>query len=474
MKIEDACLLPPAELTPPEVVEELDKFIIGQKMAKKAVAVALRNRYRRRQLKSPWREDIRPRNILMIGPTGGGKTEIARRLAQISRVPFVKIEATKFTEVGYVGRDVDSMVRDLVEVSLRLVKNRKMEAIAPKARERSLERILDMLLPRSRERHPLSGFQKDSDMGEEMPMDIKEPDSMEATREKFMAKLKAGKLDDKLVEIEVTESVTPMVEVISHSGAEDMGFNIQGLQNMLGNMFPGRQKKRKVKVREAKDILFHEEVSHLIDQEELQREGVSLAEESGIIFLDEIDKIASSYISKSGPDVSREGVQRDLLPLVEGASVATKYGVVKTDHILFIAAGAFNVSKPSDLIPELQGRFPVRVELDSLTADDFRRILVEPKNALMKQYQVLLEVDNLELVFSDEAIGRIAETAQQVNTSQENIGARRLYTILEKLLEEVSFDAPSRLQGKYTVDREFVDRVLQPLLKNQDLTKYIL
>ena len=331
--VEKVILLPKNEMTPQETVAELNKFIIGQEKAKKAVAVALRNRFRRRQLTGGLREEIKPKNILMIGPTGIGKTEIARRLAQISNVPFVKVEATKFTEVGYVGRDVDSMVRDLVEVSIRLIRSRKMEIVAPKARERVLERILDILVPTTPEKHPLSGFEKDSEKPEEMSIDRKGSDSMSSTREKFMQKLKNGALDDRVIEIDVSESVTPMVEVISQSGVEDVGFNVQGIQSMLGNMFPPRHRRRKVKVVEAKEILFNEEAGPLLDQEEIQRSAIKQVEESGIIFLDEIDKIAASYVSKSGPDVSREGVQRDLLPLVEGTTVVTKYGMVKTDHI---------------------------------------------------------------------------------------------------------------------------------------------
>lgn len=463
----DPILLPRGEMTPQETVAELDKFIVGQNAAKRAVAVALRNRYRRRQVKGMLREDIRPKNILMIGPTGVGKTEIARRLAQIASVPFLKVEATKFTEVGYVGRDVDSMVRDLVEVGIRMVRSKKMESLAPKARERTHERLLDTLLPSS-PRHPLSGFEP----GEEKTEG--ETVTMASTREKISEKLKSGALDDKVVEIEFTESVTPMVEVISQSGVEEMGFNMQGFQNMLGNMFPGKQKRRMVKVGEAREIFFNEEIGRLMDQEEAQREGVKLVEESGIIFLDEIDKIAATYTSKTGPDVSREGVQRDLLPLVEGTTVMSKYGVVKTDHILFIAAGAFNVSKPSDLVPELQGRFPVRVELDKLSVDDFRKILTEPQNALVKQYSALLEVDGVHLVLEPSAIDRIAFFAYHVNTTQENIGARRLHTIMERLLDEVSYEAPEKLKGDYVIEGSKVDLVLAPLTKDQDLAKFIL
>ncbi|HNV69254.1 MAG TPA: ATP-dependent protease ATPase subunit HslU [Candidatus Ozemobacteraceae bacterium] len=467
--------LPRGERTPPELVAELDKFIVGQHQAKRAVAVALRNRFRRRQVGDALREDIKPRNILMIGPTGIGKTEIARRLAQIAAVPFIKVEATKFTEVGYVGRDVDSMVRDLVEISIRMVRATRTDKVAPKARERAFERVLDILLPDpNRNRHPLSGVERDSEKPGEMPIDRKDSDSMAHTREKFLARLKAGEFDTKMIEIEVTESATPVVEVISQSGVEEMGFNMQGLQSMLGNMFPGRRRRRKVKVAEAREIFYHEELNQLIDQEEVHREALRLAEESGIIFLDEIDKIASSYTHKTGPDVSREGVQRDLLPLVEGTTVTTKYGMIKTDHVLFIAAGAFNISKPSDLIPELQGRFPVRVELEKLTAAEFERILTEPQNALLKQYTELLRVDGVSLHFTPGAISRIAMIAQEVNTTQENIGARRLHTILERLLEDVSYDAPSRISGEYEIDEAKVEKVLAPLLKDQDLARFIL
>ncbi|MBF0410036.1 MAG: ATP-dependent protease ATPase subunit HslU [Candidatus Riflebacteria bacterium] len=462
------------EMTPSETVAELDKFIIGQSRAKRAVAVALRNRFRRRQLEDSLREDIKPRNILMIGPTGVGKTEIARRLAQISNAPFIKIEATKFTEVGYVGRDVDSMIRDLVEVSIRLVKNQKMASVTPKARERALERILDIIIPGTSEKHPLSGFEKPSDFSEDLPIDRVGHDSMTGTREKFMNKLKAGELDEKTIEIDVTENVTPVVEVISQSGVEEMGFNMQGLQNMLGNMFPGKHRRRKVKISEARDILFTEEIAHLLDNEEIQREGVKLAEESGMVFLDEIDKIASSYVAKSGPDVSREGVQRDLLPLVEGTTIMSKYGAVRTDHVLFVAAGAFNVSKPSDLIPELQGRFPVRVELEKLSVDDFKKILTEPQNALLKQYAALLKTDGVALNFKDSAIKRVAEISHELNTIQENIGARRLHTVLEKLLEEISFLAPNSAQGDYDIDDVKVDSILSSMLKDHDLSRYIL
>jgi ATP-dependent HslUV protease ATP-binding subunit HslU len=467
--------LPQAELTPQETVEELNKYVVGQSNAKRAVAIALRNRYRRRYVKEEMREDIRPKNLLLIGPTGVGKTEIARRLSKIAKLPFVKVEATKFTEVGYMGRDVDSMIRDLVEVSINLIRNQKLESHQPKAREQADERILDILLPEEKTHHPLSGFEKELNISEEMSIHSKETKSMSATRQKLAAQLKSGKLDEREVEIEVTEHASPVVEVISTQGGfEEMGFNLQGFQSMLGNMLPSRHKRRKVQIKEAKEVFYQEELSKLIDNEDLQKEAVKLAQESGVVFLDEVDKIASSFVGKSGPDVSREGVQRDLLPLVEGTSVMTKYGMIKTDHILFFAAGAFNVSKPSDLIPELQGRFPVRVEFDKLGTEDFKRILTEPKNSLIRQYKALMEVDSLSLDFTSEAIERIAHYACEANETQENIGARRLHTIMEHLMSEVSFEAPANLSGKYEVNGEMVNKIMEPLMEDQDLAKFIL
>ncbi|MEW6709982.1 MAG: ATP-dependent protease ATPase subunit HslU [Candidatus Riflebacteria bacterium] len=463
------------ELTPQEIVAQLDRHVVGQKKAKRAVAIALRNRYRRRQLTSDLREDIRPKNLLLIGPTGVGKTEIARRLATIANVPFIKVEATKFTEVGYVGRDVDSMVRDLVEVSLNLVKTHKMSQFEDKARNKAEMRVLDYLIPEDRRYHPLSGFEKDSDESGKMSIHSEETNSPSSTREKFLEMLRSGKLNEKEVEIEVTENATPVVEVISsQSGFEEMGFNLGNLQNMLGNMFPSRHKRRKVKVKDALEILYQEEISALMDQEDLHKEAIALAQESGIIFLDEIDKIASAYVGKSGPDVSREGVQRDLLPLVEGTTVMTKYGMVKTDHIMFFAAGAFNVSKPSDLIPELQGRFPVRVEFEKLGEADFEKILTEPQNALTRQYQALLQVDQVEVEFTPQAIARIARYAAEANDSQENIGARRLHTIMEHLMDEIAFEAPANFSGKYVISDETVDKAIGPLMKDRDLARFIL
>lgn len=463
------------EMTPQQTVEELDRYVIGQHKAKRAVAISLRNRYRRRQLCRELREDIRPKNLLLIGPTGVGKTEIARRIANISGIPFVKVEATKFTEVGYVGRDVDSMVRDLVEVSMSLLRTQRIEHMGPKARERAHEKLLDVLYPEGRKYHPLSGYEKHSDKHGNLSMCIEETDSVSAKRQQLSEELKSGELDEKEVEIDVNEQTTPMVEVFSsQTGFEEMGINMQGLQSMLGNMLPSRQRRRRVKISEARDILFQEEMNNLIDHDELQKEALNLAQESGVIFLDEIDKIASSYTSKTGPDVSREGVQRDLLPLVEGTSVMTKYGIVKTDHILFFAAGAFNVSKPSDLIPELQGRFPVRVEFDALNIEDFKRILIEPQNALTRQYKALLGVDGLEVEFTDDAIEAIARYAFQANADHENIGARRLHTIMEQLMEEAAFDAPQKLSGKYVIDSRSVEKAIAPLLKNHDLARFIL
>jgi ATP-dependent HslUV protease ATP-binding subunit HslU len=367
------------------------------------------------------------------------------------------------------------MVRDLVEVSLNLVKTQKMKKFEKPAAERAEQRLLDYLIPEERRYHPLSGFEKDSGSDGKVPINSEESSKTPSTREKYLEMLRSGKLDEKEVEIEVSENATPVVEVISsQSGFEEMGFNLGGIQNMLGNMFPNKQKRRKVKVKDAKEILFHEEIANLIDQEDLQKEAINLAQENGIIFLDEIDKIASSYVGKSGPDVSREGVQRDLLPLVEGTGVMTKYGMVKTDHILFFAAGAFNVSKPSDLIPELQGRFPVRVEFEKLGEKDFEKILTEPRNALTRQYKALMQVDDVEVEFTDEAVSEIARFAAEANDSQENIGARRLHTMMEHIMDEIAFEAPANYSGKYVVSAETVEKAIDPLMKNRDLARFIL
>ena len=444
------------ELTPQEIVRELDKYIIGQSKAKKAVAIALRNRWRRQQLPPEIRDEVLPKNILMIGPTGVGKTEIARRLARLANAPFVKVEASKFTEVGYVGRDVESIIRDLTKVAVRMVKEEKEREVQEKARLFAEEKILDLLLPLPKGKFGL------------------DPETLEQhkrTKEQFRQLLREGKLDNRDVEVEVEDkSSMPMIEVIPVTGMEDMDLSIR---EMLGNLFPKKMKKKRMKVRDALEYLTKQEAERLIDMDEVVKEAIQRVEQTGIVFIDEIDKIAGREHTH-GPDVSREGVQRDLLPLVEGTSVTTRYGVVRTDHILFIAAGAFHVSKPSDLIPELQGRFPIRVELDPLTKEDFVRILTEPKNALTKQYKALLATEGVELEFTEDGIDRIAEIAVMLNERMENIGARRLYTVMEKLLEDVSFNAPNMKGEKVVVDRKYVDEHLTDVIKDEDLSKYIL
>ncbi|NLX02085.1 MAG: ATP-dependent protease ATPase subunit HslU [Syntrophomonadaceae bacterium] len=463
-------------LTPREVVEELDKYIIGQQKAKKAVAIALRNRYRRKNLPEEMRDEIYPKNIIMIGSTGVGKTEIARRLARLVKAPFVKVEASKFTEVGYVGRDVDSMVRDLVETSIRMVKQEKMLEVEDKARQLAEERIVDYILPLPRKRSRAAKNPLEFLLGQ--TTDTQESDeelenrtrSVEEKREIIRQKVSRFELDNDVIEIEVEEKNTSFMEVISGSGVEEMGIN---LQDMFGNLLPKNKKKRRVTVEEARKILTFEEAQGLIDIDEVYREAIRKAEEGGIIFLDEIDKITSREGSY-GPDVSRGGVQRDILPIVEGSTVVTKYGPVKTDHVLFIAAGAFHVSKPSDLIPELQGRFPIRVELESLGRDDLKRILVEPNNSLIKQYSALLSTEGVEIKFSDEAIDDIAEIAYEVNARTENIGARRLHTVMEKVLEDLLFDAPY-MQGECVViDSNYVSERLKKIVEDDDLSRYIL
>ncbi len=447
------------ELTPQEIVRELDKYIVGQKKAKRAVAIALRNRWRRQQLPPQLREEVLPKNILMIGPTGVGKTEIARRLAKLANAPFIKVEASKFTEVGYVGRDVESIIRDLTKVAVRMVKEEKEREVQEKARRLAEERVLDLLLPMPKGR--ARGMSLDPNLVEQH----------KRTREQFRQLLKEGKLNDRFVEVEVEDkSVMPMVEVIPITGMEDMDISIR---EMLGNLFPKKTKRKRMRVEEALEYLTKQEAERLIDMDEVVREAIERVEQTGIVFIDEIDKIAGRE-STHGPDVSREGVQRDLLPLVEGTSVTTRYGVVRTDHILFIAAGAFHVSKPSDLIPELQGRFPIRVELDPLTKEDFIRILTEPENALTKQYRALLATEGVELEFTQDGIERIAHIAVMLNERLENIGARRLYTVMEKLLEEVSFNAPSMKGQKVVVDSRYVDEHLEDVVKDEDLSKYIL
>ena len=446
------------ELTPREIVRELDKYVIGQAGAKRAVAIALRNRIRRQKLPPEMAEEVMPKNIIMIGPTGVGKTEIARRLAKLANSPFLKVEASKFTEVGYVGRDVESMIRDLVEIAIDMVRNEKLEEVADKAEANAEERLLDLLLPPA-----TSGASTDESARAAT-------EQWNRTREKLRSQLREGKLDERMVEIEVKERNFPAFEIISNQGVEEMDIN---LKYILPGFLGQRTKKRKMKVAEAVDYLIQEEEQKLVDMDTVTRLAVERVEDSGIIFLDEIDKIAGRE-SGHGPDVSREGVQRDILPIVEGTTVNTRYGFVRTDHILFIAAGAFHVSKPSDLIPELQGRFPIRVELDSLTVEDFVRILTEPQNALIKQYVALLETEGIKLNFNDDAVQEVARFAATVNESTENIGARRLHTIMEKLLDEISFEGPDLKKKTIRIDAAYVQKMLADIVKDQDLSRYIL
>jgi len=464
------------DLTPKQIVAELDRYIVGQEKAKRAVAIALRNRTRRLKLPPEMRDEITPKNILMIGPTGVGKTEIARRLARLVKAPFVKVEATKFTEVGYVGRDVEGMVRDLVAEAIRMVKAEKMEAVKEKAAALAEERLLDLLAPLPRRAssspNPLQALFGGG--GTQPAEDNADYEARVASAQRLRnftkKRLERGELEDEMVEIEVEDTSAPMLEVISAAGVEEMGVN---MQDLLGGLLPKRKKRRKVTVREARQILLQEEASKLIDMDAVTSEAITRAEQAGIIFIDELDKIAGREMG-AGPDVSREGVQRDILPIVEGSTVATKHGQVKTNHILFIAAGAFHVSKPSDLIPELQGRFPIRVELDNLTREDFIRILKEPENAITKQYQALLETEGIKVHFTDEALEEMADIAIQVNEQTENIGARRLHTIMEKVLEEISFEAPERAPGEIIIDRDYVRRHLGDIVKERDLSRYIL
>ncbi|HEY4838528.1 MAG TPA: ATP-dependent protease ATPase subunit HslU [Candidatus Acidoferrales bacterium] len=451
------------ELTPREIVVELDKYIVGQAAAKKAVAIALRNRVRRQKLPAEMAEEVMPKNILMIGPTGVGKTEIARRLARLAGCPFVKVEASKYTEVGYVGRDVESMVRDLVETSIDMVREEKLDEVAERAEQAAEERVVDLLLPPTPPpTEPANGMNPQSESANQ--------EQMMRTREKLRAQLREGKLDARMVEVDVRERAMPSFEIMSNQGVEEMGTDIR---EMLSGMFGQQKKKRKMTVSEAFDYLIQEEESKLIDMDQVTRGAVERAEQMGIIFIDEVDKIAGRE-SGHGPDVSREGVQRDILPIIEGTTVNTRYGMIRTDHILFIAAGAFHVSKPSDLIPELQGRLPIRVELTSLGEADFIRILTEPKNALIKQYIALMETEGLKLTFSDDGIATIARFATQVNEQTENIGARRLHTIMEKLLEEISFEAPDMKRKVMKIDTAYVSKQLSEIVKNQDLSRYIL
>jgi ATP-dependent HslUV protease ATP-binding subunit HslU len=462
-------------LTPRQVVERLDQFIIGQKDAKKAVAVALRNRYRRGLLSEKLRDEVIPKNILMIGPTGVGKTEIARRMAKLVGAPFIKVEATKFTEVGYVGRDVESMVRDLVETSIRLVKEEKMLSVKEVAEENANHRLVDLLVPSAKKttnyKNPLEMLFGGGNSQPDEETHQSEDYSTYEKRKIVKEKLALGQLEDELVTVEVEEQTPSMFDMLQGSGMEQMGMN---MQDAFSNLMPKRRKKRKVTVREARTILTNEEASKLIDMDDVSQEAVYKAEQTGIIFIDEIDKIASKSSGGSSADVSREGVQRDILPVVEGSTVVTKYGSVKTDYILFIAAGAFHMAKPSDLIPELQGRFPIRVELTKLTVDDFFRILIEPDNALIKQYQALLETEGIQIEFSDDAIRRIAEVAFEVNQNTDNIGARRLHTILEKLLEDLSFEAPDITMEKVMITPQYVEDKLGVISRDKDLSQFIL
>ena len=460
-RTEDPALLPALDdMTPREIVVELDKYIVGQAAAKRAVAVALRNRVRRQKLEPEMAEDVLPKNILMIGPTGVGKTEIARRLARLAGCPFVKVEASKYTEVGYVGRDVESMVRDLVETSIDMVREEKLDEVADRAEQSAEERVLDLLLPPL---PPAPAGTSESELAAQR-------EQTQRTREKLRAQLREGRLDQRMVDLEVRERAMPSFEIISNQGIEEMDVN---LKDMLGGFFGQQKRKRKMSVADAFEYLIQEEENKLLDMDQLTRVAVERAEQMGIIFIDEIDKVAGREAGH-GPDVSREGVQRDILPIIEGTTVNTRYGMIRTDHILFIAAGAFHVTKPSDLIPELQGRLPIRVEMQSLKEEDFVRILTEPKNALIKQYIALLDTEGVKLQFSEDAVQAIAKFATSVNEQTENIGARRLHTILEKVLDELSFEAPDLKKKSVKVDAAYVDKQLADIVKNQDLSRYIL
>jgi len=452
-----------ATFTPREIVSELDRYIVGQRAAKRAVAIALRNRWRRLHVPPELRDEIAPKNIIMIGPTGVGKTEVSRRLAKLAQAPFIKVEASKFTEVGYVGRDVESIIRDLTELAINMVREEEKEKVRVRAREQAEERVLDLLLPPVRPERRIHAVGSEPERKAATPEDS-------ATREKLRRMLREGKLDERLVELEVTKPVSSMIEVMTPQGMEEIETN---LKEMLQNLLPKKSKKTRMRVPEALETLAQEEATRLIDMEAATKEAIRRVEQSGIVFIDEIDKIAGRE-GMHGPDVSREGVQRDLLPIVEGSTVNTKHGPVRTDHVLFIASGAFHIAKPSDLIPEFQGRFPIRVELDALTQADFIRILTEPENALIRQYTALLATENVALVFRDDAIAELARIAAQVNERTENIGARRLHTVMERLLDEISFDAPEMGGREVVIDAAYVRERLNPILQDQDLSRYIL
>jgi ATP-dependent HslUV protease ATP-binding subunit HslU len=453
-----------SQMTPREIVSELDRYIIGQRNAKRAVAVALRNRWRRQQVPEELREEIAPKNIIMIGPTGVGKTEISRRLAKLAQAPFLKVEASKFTEVGYVGRDVESMIRDLADLAVKMVREEEQEKVALRARELAEERVLDLLLP------PVRVAERRIQAVGERPLGTEAEEPAAATRDKLRRMLRAGALDERIVELEITRAAMPMVEVFAPQGLEEMETH---LKDLFSNIMPKKTKKQRVRIPEAVEMLTQEEAGKLVDMEAVTKEAIRRVEQSGIVFIDEIDKIAGRE-GGVGPDVSRQGVQRDLLPIVEGSTVNTKYGMVRTDHVLFIASGAFHMTKPSDLIPEFQGRFPIRVELDPLTREDFVRILTEPENALIKQYVALMETEGVKLAFEKDAIEEIAAIAAEVNQSTENIGARRLHTVLERLLEPLSFDAPEMAGQEVVIDAAHVRERLNGIVKNEDLSRYIL